>query len=266
MTLQTRIRSEGAKYQHPKITMVYVSFCALLLSMTSDTCFAFLGASCGPSLLQRETGLCLSRKKLVPNSSLFGSDNDDGDKKRTPINKLDIFGQSKEDKKRDKLYEDEGDIRGPDRVKSCIPYILPMLDGDNFGKYIYERIPLLGDAHYVLLRPIVEGFTSSPVLIILLFIAFSLGPRLTNQSREVRFNAQQAILIDIALIFPSLLGDAVADAEANFPRSVMEPCSNFVWYFYITLVIYCVSSNLRGKKPDQIPFVSNLADYAIGPF
>lgn len=163
-------------------------------------------------------------------------------------------------------FYDEGDIRGPDRIKSCIPYILPLIDGDNFGKYMYERVPPLGTIDYVFLRPIVDGFNAAPILSILLFVTFALGPQLTGQSREVRFNAQQAILIDVALILPSLLGTAVAEAGANFPRSIMEPSSNFVWYAYVSMVIYCVVSNLRGNKPDQIPFISGVADYAVGPF
>jgi len=208
-------------------------------------------------------------KEIRPSTSrLFGRQDDEGgDDEKRPINDLDIFGEPKDAKQsKGNPWEEEGDIRGPDRIKSCIPYILPLIDGDTFGKYIYERIPPLGDIHYVALRPIVEGFEAAPALIIVLFVLFSLGPRFTNQSREVRFNAQQAILIDVALIFPSLLGSAVAEADANLPRSILEPSSNFVWYFYVSLVIYCVTSNLRGKKPDQIPFISNIAEYAIGPF
>ena len=94
---------------------------------------------------------------------LFGSrDNDDNEDEKDekqqwqPTNDLDIFGQPKDGSK-NRGYEDEGEIRGPDRIKSCIPYILPLIDGDPFGNYIYERIPVLGDIHYVLLRPIVEG-------------------------------------------------------------------------------------------------------------
>lgn len=243
--------------------MACISF-LLLLSITSHSCSAFQGARYVS--LQGKRGLLSTEKQFRPNTSLLVSQDDEGDDEKQLNNKLDIFGQSKDDKKRDKAFEDEGDIRGADRYKSCIPYILPLIDGDNFGKYIYERIPPLGDVHYVLLRPIVEGFQHVPVLMIVLFIIFALGPRLTNQSREVRFNAQQAILIDVALIFPALLGDAVADADANLPRAIMEPSSNFVWYFYVSLVIYCVTSNLRGKKPDQIPYISGIADYVIGPF
>ena len=96
--------------------------------------------------------------------------------------------------------------------------------------------------------------------------SFALGPQLTGQSREVRFNAQQAILIDITLFFPQILSEAVTEADANFSRSVTEPCSNFVFYYYVSLVVYSVVSNLRGKKPTGIPWISSTADYVIGPF
>jgi len=37
-------------------------------------------------------------------------------------------------------------------------------------------------------------------------------------------------------------------------------------YAYMTTIIYCVYSNLRGKRPDQIPFISPSADLMVGPF
>jgi len=197
-------------------------------------------------------------------------DGDDGDGEKEYNNELDIFGQPKDKKRPNKnaffLDDDDAEIIGPERIKSCIPYILPLIDGDNFGKYIYERIPALGTADYVLLRPFVEAIHGAPALSIVLFIIFALGPQLTGQSRTVRFNAQQAVLIDVALIFPQLIGEAVADADANLPRAVMEPASNFVWYFIVSCVAYCVVSNLRGKVPNQIPYISSFSDMAIGPF
>ena len=176
-------------------------------------------------------------------------------------NDKDIFGQPKN---KPRQIVDEGEIRGPDRIKSCIPYILPMIDGDMFGKYIYERVPPLGTLDYIFLRPIVEGVQAVPFLGILLFAIFALGPRLTEQSREVRFNAQQAVFLDVAILFPSLIAEAVT--EVHLPRSILEPSANFVYYAYMSAVIYCVLSNLRGKIPNQIPWLSSMADNAIGPF
>lgn len=239
----------------------------LLLSVQGIECFGLQGTT-------STHGLSINKQFRPSTSLLFESQDDNGDDEKQQTsgykNDLDIFGQPKDadgkQTKRKLFFDEEGDIRGPDRIKSCIPYILPLIDGDNFGKYIYDRIPPLGNLDYVLLRPIVDGFHAVPFLSIVLFMIFALGPQFTGQSRAVRFNAQQAILIDVALIFPQILGEAVADAEANFPRALMEPCSNFVWYFIVSCLIYAVTSNLRGKRPDQIPFISGAADYAIGPF
>ena len=207
-----------------------------------------------------------STKPEFSRTSCLHEKTDNNEKDETKIeqpykNDLDIFGQPK-DKPRKII--DEGEIRGPDRIKSCLPYMLVMIDGDIFGKYIYERVPPLGMLDYVLLRPIVEGVQAVPFLGIILFSIFALGPRLTNQSREVRFNAQQAIFLDIAILFPTLIGESLADA--NLPRAALEPAANFVWYAYISAVVYCVSSNLRGKIPNQIPWFSNAADTYTGPF
>ena len=218
-----------------------------------------------PSLLTVHHNKRQSSILFRPSTSLYGKDDDNkDDDSRSFNNKLDIFGQPKDKPKQ--FDDDMGEIRGPDRIKSCIPYILPLIDGDGFGKYIYERIPPLGTLDYLLLRPLVEGVNAAPLLGIVIFTAFALGPQLTGQSREVRFNAQEAVLIDIALIIPELVRDAVRESDAKFPRAFVEPCSNFVWYFYVSLVVYSVVSNLRGKKPNQIPFLSSAAEQFIGPF
>ncbi len=188
-----------------------------------------------------------------------------GDEQQQPINNLDIFGEPK-DKQQRRKFEDEGDIRGPDRIKSCIPYMLPLIDGDSFGRFIYERIPPLASLDYVFMRPFVEAFHAVPFLSILLFMTFAIGPQLLRDSlsREVRFNAQQAIFIDLLLLFPTLIGEAI-EGE-NVPRQLLEPSTNFVWIAYTSLVLYSVTSCLRGKKPDQIPFISSAAEMATGPF
>lgn len=248
-----------------------ISYLTILsLPLSRGCCFAFSsGANHG--LLQKNLGPSPTEPQQFSRStSLFGERRDEDigeDEDDRPINDLDIFGQPKDKQtKRKNAFEEEGDIRGRDRIKSCIPYMLPLIDGDTFGKYIYDRIPPLGALDYVILRPFVAAQQAMPVLGILLFLTFALGPQLTNQSREVRFNAQQAILIDVALIFPSIIGESIAEADANLPRSITEPGSNFIWYCYVSLVIYCIISNLRGKIPDQIPFISAVANMAVGPF
>jgi len=95
------------------------------------------------------------------------NEDNDNDNKAEYNNKLDIFG---EPKNKPKIILDEGEIRGSDRIKSCIPYILPLIDGDQFGHYLYERIPILDELHYVLLRPIVDATQAAPALSLILFV------------------------------------------------------------------------------------------------
>lgn len=164
------------------------------------------------------------------------------------------------------MWSQDEDIKGADRIKACIPYILPLLDGDQFGHYIlHSRFPILGEINDFLLGPLLHIQHKVPFFGVGLFVLLTLGTRFnTDISRNVRFSAQQAALIDVALIIPELIGNSFV--EQPLPRYILEPCSNFVWYAYMSMIIYCVYSNLRGKKPDQIPIISPSADLMVGPF
>jgi hypothetical protein len=157
------------------------------------------------------------------------------------------------------------EIDGPDRIKSCIPYMLPLLEGDMFGKYIYERVPPLKFLDDLLLSPLVSIFDSFPFLGLILFLLISIGSRnVDGMSRAVRFNAQQAVLIDVALIVPSLIGAGLEGV--GVPRIYEEIGSNFVYYALMSSILYSVFMNLRGSKPNGIPYLSSAADYITGPF
>lgn len=163
------------------------------------------------------------------------------------------------------MWSNDDNIDGADRIKSCFPYLLPLLDGDHFGKFIYARIPPLGLVDDVVLGPLEGIYSAIPFGSVIFFLALTLGTRgNTSMSRGVRFNAQQAALIDVALIFPELIGSSVDNVDV--PRALMEPCSNFVYYTYMAMIIYSIYSNLSGQKPNQIPWISNAAEMAVGPF
>jgi hypothetical protein len=140
-----------------------------------------------------------------------------------------------------------------------------LIDGDQFGKYIYQHVPFLGAIEEVTIGPLAHINQNVPFIGLGLFLLLTLGMRFNfDISRNVRYNAQLAALVDICLIFPELIGSSFA--EEPLPAYVVEPCANFVYYGYMTAVVYCVSSNLKGKKPDQIPYLSPAADMMTGPF
>jgi hypothetical protein len=165
---------------------------------------------------------------------------------------------------RNGMWSQDDELRGSDRLKACVPYLLPLIDGDQFAHYIFLRLPVLGALNDFFLGPLLSVSHNVPFFGIGLFCAFTLGTRFnTSIDRNVRFSAQQAALIDVALIFPELIGSSTGDEP--LPRALLEPCNNFIWYAYMTAVIYCVYSNLSGKKPDQIPWISAYAELMVGP-
>jgi hypothetical protein len=163
------------------------------------------------------------------------------------------------------MWSQNDEIEGTDRLKACIPYLLPLMDGDHFGYYIYQRIPFMGVFDDWTIGPLSDLAHGIPFLTLGLFVALTLGTRFnTDMSRNLRFSAQQAALIDVALLIPELISSSFV--EDPVPRYIAEPCSTFVWYAYMSAVIYSVYSNLRGKKPDQIPILSQYSELMVGPF
>jgi Chloroplast import apparatus Tic20-like len=162
------------------------------------------------------------------------------------------------------MFDRNEDLLGADRLKACVPYLLPLIDGDSFGAYIYDRIPLLGFLDDITIGPLSNLARNIPFFSVLLFIGLTLGTRFNlDMNRNVRFSAQQAALIDVALLLPELIASGFQDE--SLPRTLVEPCCNFVWYTYMSAVVYCVYSNLRGNRPDKIPYISAFADELVGP-
>ncbi|GMI07827.1 hypothetical protein TrLO_g11575 [Triparma laevis f. longispina] len=150
-----------------------------------------------------------------------------------------------------------------DRFLSLLPYVLPLADGAEFGKYIYMRFPPVGVIERATILPITNIFNSVPFSSLIIFIGLSFLARSQSLTRYIRFNIQQAILIDITLIFPALFGGA-AD---NLPRAIVEPSTNFIFYVFAATMGYCFFYNLvEGKEPREIPIVSQAAEQQIGPF
>ena len=104
-----------------------------------------------------------------------------------------------------------------------------------------------------------------PLLSVIVFVALTLGTRSnTEMPWNVRFNAQQAALIDVVLVFPELVG--LAFEGEDIPLYIQASCMNFVWYCYVAMVLYSIYSNVvLRKRPDQIPWISSYATTMTGP-
>jgi hypothetical protein len=68
---------------------------------------------------------------------------------------------------------------------------------------------------------------------------------------------QQAIFIDIALFFPSLLlGIGGLVAGGNVPQVASELFSDVMFGSLLLMLAYCAVSSLLGREPDGIPLIS----------
>jgi hypothetical protein len=148
-------------------------------------------------------------------------------------------------------------LEGPpfsDRVAASLVYLLPATDGFGFGGYIYSHVPRAGDIAYAVL-PFVNAFDSLPFASLGLFIGLSVLTRNENISRFVRFNIQQALLLDITLIMPGVFGQV----GSAMPTELQVFSNNLIFYYWLLVVGYSLFSNLRGETPNQVPVLSEAA-------
>ena len=89
---------------------------------------------------------------------------------------------------------------------------------------------------------------------------------LRGRALLVRFSMQQAVLLDIALIFPQLFQSIFGATNIKVPEALVEPASSFVFFFIFLASVYSCGSNILGKQPNQIPIISSAAEQSIGPF
>lgn len=146
-----------------------------------------------------------------------------------------------------------------DKIVSVLPYLFPLMDGISFGKFLLE-----GNESNPLVATLALMYTlykSVPLGGFLAFFALSTLSSDLSTNRLVRFNMQQAILLDIALFFPGLLATLVTAASPGLgltiPPMIGELSSDAVFVALVVTLGYAAVSSLLGVTPDKIPFISD---------
>lgn len=153
----------------------------------------------------------------------------------------------------------------PDRVVALAPYILPLLSALRYGRYFFAQFP----AAIVLLKPlmpILRAVSSLPMGNLIMFFAIYLGiAKNQNLSRFCRFNAMQAILLDIALIFPSLVETLFGPGilGIGLPGPLVMVVHNAI--FVIVLGAFALSAvGCMTGRYVRIPVISEAAEAQMG--
>ncbi|CAB9502079.1 Protein TIC 20 [Seminavis robusta] len=148
-----------------------------------------------------------------------------------------------------------------EKVISTLPYLFPLMDGLQFGRFL-----LVENADNPLVAIVAILFAlykSVPFSGFIAFIALNLLSSNPSINKLIRFNMQQAIFLDIFLFFPGLLGAlyilvAQNMAGISVPPAVTEIGSDAVFFSLLVAIGYATVSSLLGKEPDQIPIISKL--------
>lgn len=147
-----------------------------------------------------------------------------------------------------------------ERVVSVLPYLFPLMDGLQYGRFLLSSSDD-SNPFVIILAVLYALYRSIPFSGFVAFFALNFLSGNPSLNRLIRFNMQQAIFIDIALFFPSLiigLGGLIAGGAASaITQSAGELFSDVMFGSLLLVLLYCAGSSLLGKEPDGIPLISD---------
>lgn len=148
-----------------------------------------------------------------------------------------------------------------EKILSVLPYLFPLMDGLQYGRFLLQADGADANPFVIGLALLYTLYRSIPFSGFVAFFALNILSGNPSINRLVRFNMQQAIFVDIALFFPSLLiglGSLVASgAGVSLPPAAGELFNDALFGGLLITLLYCSVSSLLGKEPDKIPLVSN---------
>ncbi|MEB3342770.1 Tic20 family protein [Okeania sp.] len=141
----------------------------------------------------------------------------------------------------------------PDRIFASLPYLLPLLDGLVYGRYLFQQFPPL-QLIFIPLTPLLQIYQGIPFFGLIVFFAlFLLVVRNDNISHFIRFNTMQAILLDIVLILCGLILSTLGGVLGIF---VLETLSSMIFLGILASFIYTVVQSAMGRYA-EIPTISD---------
>jgi hypothetical protein len=152
----------------------------------------------------------------------------------------------------------EGEPTSTDKIVSALPYLFPLLDSLQFGRFLLAEhtdnpvVNILGLLYTV--------YRSIPLSGLLAYFGLTFLSSKPTINKLVRFNLEQAVFVDIALILPGLLAAATgfiaSGAGFGIPPGVAELGSDAVFGALLLTIAYASVSSALGITPDKIPFIS----------
>lgn len=156
-----------------------------------------------------------------------------------------------------------GIVPVPDRLIALLPYLVPLLDGLRYSRFFFQQFP---QAVFLLqpLQPLAGAYYRIPFAGVISFFAIYMGLAENKQmSRFVRFNAMQAIIVDVCLVLPGMIEYAFSPGRlGGVAMEMYKLCYNCVWV--VVLASFCLAAvGCLGGQMFKLPFVGDAADMRI---
>ncbi|XP_020595754.1 protein TIC 20-II, chloroplastic [Phalaenopsis equestris] len=150
-------------------------------------------------------------------------------------------------------------VPASERLLAGLSYSLPFLNSLHYGRFLFARFPSLGIALEPLL-PLIGAYRSLPYASFVAFFALYLGVvRNPAFGRYVRFNAMQAVVLDVLLALPALLQRIFGVPARGVGFRLLEVCYNVIFVVTAGCFLYGLVSCVLGKTP-YLPLVASAAD------
>ena len=156
-----------------------------------------------------------------------------------------------------------GIVPVPDRVVALLPYLVPLLDGLRYSRFFFQQFP---QTIFLLqpLQPLASMYYRIPFAGVISFFAIYMGlAENQTMSRFVRFNAMQAIIVDVCLVLPGMIEYVLSPGRMSGAAMEMyKLCYNCVWV--VVLAAFCLAAvGCLSGQMFKLPLVGDAADMRI---
>ena len=158
----------------------------------------------------------------------------------------------------------DGKPTNSDKVLSVLPYLFPLMDGLQYGRFLLGAEGAEANPFVVILAVLYALYRTIPLSGFIAFFVLNFLGGNPSINRLIRYNMQQAIFIDIALFFPglltALLGFILGGSNVQIPAIVTQFSTDTIFVTLLAVLGYCTVSSILGITPNKVPIVSTAVD------
>ena len=156
-----------------------------------------------------------------------------------------------------------------DRLYASLTYLLPITAVLMFGGFLFQQFPVLIIIFFPILKVnqiltiTIIDFIS--IRFVVWFCLFIFVIRSYKVNHFVRFNAMQAILLDIVVALVGAIRQilSVILGQTGALVFVLQIISSVTFLGITAAFLYSVFECIRGKYADKIPVISDVAYYQV---